>query len=79
MEIETENKTSLHELLKKYFGFDKFKNKQEEAIQNIMNGNNTFVLMPTGGGKSLIYQLPALALWNSHRNITSYCSDEKSG
>lgn len=62
MEIETQVSQSLHYLLKKYFGFDKFKNKQEEAILNIMKGRNTFVLMPTGGGKSLIYQLPAIAL-----------------
>lgn len=62
MEIATKNNSKLHELLKKYFGFDTFKNKQEGAIKNILNGRNTFVLMPTGGGKSLIYQLPALIL-----------------
>ena len=63
MELKTKiNSASLHELLKKHFGFDTFKNKQEDAIKNIIAGRNTFVLMPTGGGKSLIYQLPALAL-----------------
>jgi len=48
--------------LKKFFGFNKFKGLQESAIQNIISGNDTFVIMPTGGGKSLIYQLPALIL-----------------
>ncbi len=48
--------------LKKYFGFSFFKGQQENAIRNILNGNDSFVLMPTGGGKSLIYQLPALIM-----------------
>jgi ATP-dependent DNA helicase RecQ len=52
----------LNKSLKKHFGFDKFKGEQDEIIKNVLAGNNTFVIMPTGGGKSMCYQLPALML-----------------
>ncbi len=53
---------SLKDYLKKYFGFNTFKGNQEVVIRNVLDGNDSFVLMPTGGGKSLCYQLPSLIM-----------------
>lgn len=52
----------LRSYLQKYFGFDKFKGEQEEIVQSVLSGKDTFVIMPTGGGKSMCYQLPSLIM-----------------
>ena len=51
---------NIYTSLKKFFGFSHFKGLQEEVIKSVLDGNHTFAIMPTGGGKSLCYQLPAL-------------------
>ena len=53
-------KMNLYDALKKFFGFNQFKGLQEDVVKSILDDQNTFVIMPTGGGKSLCYQLPAL-------------------
>ena len=60
--MATKNQPDITEALKFHFGFDKFKGNQKAIIENVLAEKDTFVLMPTGGGKSLCYQLPALLM-----------------
>ena len=73
------NEIDIHKELKKYFGFSQFKGLQEQVIKSLLNKENTFVIMPTGGGKSLCYQLPALILdGTANCSFSSNCFNEKS-
>ena len=85
------DRIELKDALKHYFGFDKFRGEQEDIINNVLNGKHTFVIMPTGGGKSLCYQLPALIsegttivvsplialMKNQVDAIRNHCGDDK--
>lgn len=85
------DRIELKDALKHYFGFDNFRGEQEDIINNVLNGNHSFVIMPTGGGKSLCYQLPALVsdgttvvvsplialMKNQVDAIRSHCGDDK--
>ena len=57
-----ETKERVDEALKTHFGFENFKGNQKQIIESVLEGKDTFVIMPTGGGKSLCYQLPALMM-----------------
>lgn len=72
-------KLNLTEALKKYFGFDKFKGDQEAIVQNVLDGHDTFVLMPTGGGKSLLPVAFIVDGWYGHCYFPANSTDEESG
>ena len=74
------SEVDLHAALRAHFNFPAFRPGQAEAIQQVLHGQHTLVVMPTGSGKSLIYQLAALQLARRHaRHLAADCADERSG
>ena len=80
MKLQVDGKAlDLKAALKNFFGFNEFRGLQEEVIKSVLNKENTFVIMPTGGGKSLCYQLPAvMSKKKNYSNNTIDCTYRRS-
>ena len=70
--MEIEQNLKVNEILKQTFGFSSFRNGQEEIVKNILDGNQTLAIMPTGAGKSLCYQIPAIV--SEKKNSSDFTS-----